>query len=122
MSRCFSNAPPATAPTPAVEVAPAQPQPRPEPRPPVASPPQGTYQERLARVMALRKETTPEAIAELVAALGDSESNIRWLAASVLQGIGGEHVIAALKAFIPGAPSEAAREEAAKLLDKLTEG
>lgn len=56
---------------------------------------------------------------ELVAALGDEDGNIRWLAASVLQSIGGGTVIATLRAFIDQALSAAVREEAEKLLAKL---
>ena len=65
--------------------------------------------------MALRAKGTPEAIGEVVAALGDEDERIRWLAGSVLQGMGGETVIATLRAFIDQAPSAIGREEAGKL-------
>ena len=51
----------------------------------IFAPPQGAYTERLSRVMALRNKGTPEAISEVVAALGDEDERIRWLAGSVLQ-------------------------------------
>jgi HEAT repeat protein len=72
--------------------------------------------------MALRAKGTPEAISEVVAALGDEDERIRWLAGSVLQSIGGETVIATLKAFVEKTESEVGREEAERVLGKLTEG
>ena len=113
--------------------APAAPPPKPEPTRPasrpeppaqpvlLSAPPQGTYTQRFGRVMALRKKATPEAIAELAAALGDEDERIRWLAGSVLQSIGGGMVIATLRAFIDQAPSAVAREEAVRVLGKLEE-
>jgi hypothetical protein len=86
---------------------------------PVVPAPQGSYPQRLSEVMALRKERTPQAIGALIAALADSEANIRWLASSTLAAIGGEAVIAALRVFLEQAPSEDTREEAVKLLAKL---
>jgi HEAT repeat protein len=83
--------------------------------------PAGTPAERLLRVMALRKQDTPEAIGEMVAALGDEDGSIRYLAALSLQGIGGEAVVATLKAFIYQAPSELAQAEAEKVLGKVME-
>ena len=72
--------------------------------------------------MALRAKGTPEAISEVVAALGDEDERIRWLAGSVLQGLGGETVIATLRAYVRQAETEVARDEAEKVLGKLTEG
>ena len=88
----------------------------------IFAPPQGSYTERLSRIMALRAKGTPEAIGEVVAALGDEDERIRWLAGSVLQSIGGETVVATLRAFARQAPSAVARDEAEKVLGKLTEG
>jgi len=87
----------------------------------IPSPPQGNRSQRLSRLLALGRQRTPEAIGELVAALGDEDEQLRWLAALSLQGIGGGTVIATLKAFIDQAPSAIAREEAEKVLGKLTE-
>jgi HEAT repeat protein len=82
-------------------------------------PPTGTPTERLLRIMALRRETAPEAIGEMVAALGDDDEKVRFLAAFALQGIGGDTVVATLKAFIEQAPSGVGREEAEKVLQRL---
>jgi hypothetical protein len=106
---------------------PARAAPKPEPAaPPLVVPvmpaPQGAYPARLAQVMALRKQSTPEAIGTLVAALGDPDANIRWLAALTLKGIGGRALEDALRALIADPPSEIAREEAIKLLGQLEEG
>ncbi len=87
----------------------------------VPSPPQGNRSQRLSRLLTLGQQRTPEATGGLVAALGDEDEQLRWLAALSLQGIGGGTVIATLKAFIDQAPSAVAREEAEKVLGKLTE-
>ena len=114
--------PVAPAPQPA-KAKPAPPKPEPVAQPVlIFAPPQGSYTERLSRVMALRAKGTPEAISEVVAALGDEDERIRWLAGSVLQSIGGETVIATLRAFVRQAETDVAREEAEKVLGKLTEG
>ena len=63
---------------------PAPPKPEPAAQPVlIFAPPHGSYTERLSRVMALRAKGTPEAISEVVAALGDEDERIRWLAGSV---------------------------------------
>ena len=105
---------------------PVRPASRPEPAaPPLVVPimpaPQGAYPARLAQVMALRKQSTPEAIGTLVAALGDPDANIRWLAALTLKGIGGRALEDALRAVIADPLSEIARDEAEKLLGQLEE-
>jgi len=87
----------------------------------IPSPPQGNRGQRLSRLLTLGRQRTPEAIGGPVAALGDEDEQLRWLASLSLQGIGGGTVIATLKAFIDQAPSAAAREEAEKVLGKLTE-
>ncbi len=119
----FGGAP--VAPSPAPDPPPAAYRPAPAAQPQavqpalIPTPPQGSYQQRLSRVMALRGKGTSEAIGELVAALGDEDGNIRWLAASVLQGLGGGAVIATLRAFVDQAPSAVAREEAERVLGRL---
>jgi len=114
---------------------PARATPRPEPAAQpvlIPSPPQGNRSQRLSRLLTLGRQRTPEAIGGLVAALGDEDEQLRWLAALSLQGIGGETVIATLRAFIDRAPSAfpqglasrpyaIAREEAEKVLGKLKE-
>ena len=105
-----------------VKAKPAPPKPEPVAQPVlIFAPPQGAYTERLSRVMALRAKGTPEAIGEMVAALGDDDERIRWLAASVLQSIGGGTVIATLRAFIVQVSSDVAHEEAVRLLDKMND-
>ena len=78
------------------------------------------------RLLTLGRQRTPQAIGGLVAAQGDEDEQLRWLAALSLHGIGGGTVIATLKAFIDQAPSAVpqgcyaiAREEAEKVLGKL---
>jgi HEAT repeat protein len=83
--------------------------------------PAGTPVERLLRVMALRKQDSPEAIGEMVAALGDEDGGIRYLAALSLQGISTGTVVATLRVFIEQAPSALAREEAQSLVGKMME-
>ncbi len=87
----------------------------------IPTPPPGNRSERLGRLLTLGRKQTSEAIGELVAALGDEDEQLRWLAALSLLGMGGSTVIATLQAFIAQAPSAVAREEAEKVLAKLTE-
>jgi hypothetical protein len=112
------------APAASAKAEPTRPAPRPEPAAQpvlIPTPPQGNRSQRLSRLLTLGRQRTPEAIGGLVAALGDEDEQLRWLAALSLQGIGGGTVIATLCAFIDQAPSEVAREEAEKVLGKLTE-
>ena len=110
---------PATTPLKAEPVRPAA---RPEPAAQpvmIPTPPQGNRSERLGRLLTLGRKQTSEAIGELVAALGDEDEQLRWLASLSLLGMGGSTVIATLQAFIVQAPSAVAREEAEKVLAKL---
>lgn len=112
------------APAATAKTEPIRPAPRPEPAAQpvlIPTPPQGNRSQRLSRLLALGRQRTPEAIGELVAALGDEDEQLRWLAALSLQGISGGTVIATLKAFMDQAPSAVAREETEKVLGKLTE-
>jgi len=112
------------APAASAKAEPTRPAPRPEPAAQpvlIPTPPQGNRSQRLSRLLTLGRQRTPEAIGGLVAALGDEDEQLRWLAALSLQGIGGGTVIATLKAFIDQAPSAVAREEAEKVVGKLTE-
>jgi hypothetical protein len=52
----------------------------------------------------------------------DARAQPRRSAGSVLQSIGGETVIATLRAFVRQAETDMAREEAQKVLAKLDEG
>jgi HEAT repeat protein len=69
--------------------------------------------------MALRKQRTPEAIAALAAALGDEDASVRYMAASTLQYIGGDAVVAALRAVVARSADDVARAEAEKILVRL---
>jgi len=114
----------AAAPAASIKAEPTRAAPRPESAAQpvlIPSPPQGSRSQRLSRLLTLGRQRTPEAIGGLVAALGDEDEQLRWLAALSLQGIGGGTVIATLRAFIDQAPSAVAREEAEKVLGKLTE-
>ena len=84
-------------------------------------PSRGNRSPRLSGLHTMDRQRTSEAMKWLAAALGDEDEQLRWLAALSLQGIGGGTVIATLKAFIDQAPSAVAREEAEKVLGKLTE-
>jgi hypothetical protein len=115
----------AAAPAASAKTETTRPAPRPEPAAQpvlIPTPPQGSRSQRLSRLLTLGRQRTPEAIGGLVAALGDEDEQLRWLASLSLQGIGGGTVIATLKAFIDQAPSAIAREEAEKVLVRLEEG
>ena len=85
-----------------------------------ATPPQGSYHERLKRVQALARQDSAAAIQELTAALGDDHETIRWAAASALRRMGGAEVVGVLRAFVEQTENAAAREEAEKLLQFLS--
>lgn len=79
-------------------------------------PPQGSYAEKFSRIMTLKRQATPEAIGEIVAALGDEDENVRWLASSTLASMKDERVVDAVRAFAERTKSPAALETALKLL------
>jgi HEAT repeat protein len=87
---------------------------------PVMAAPQGSYSEKLSRIMALKRQATPEAIGEMVAALGDADERIRWLAGSALASLKDERVAAAVRVFAERTESVEGREAAQKLLVQLT--
>ena len=55
-------------------------------------------------------------IGEIVAALGDEDENVRWLASSTLASMNDERVVAAVRAFAARTTSPAVLETALKLL------
>lgn len=61
------------------------------------------------------------AIAQLVAALGDSDDSIRWLAGSSLARLGGTAVVQMLAAFLRSQPGETAVQEARRVLELIAE-
>ena len=79
-------------------------------------PPQGTYAEKFSRIMTLKRQATPEAIGEIVAALGDEDENVRWLASSTLASLKDERVVDAVRAFAARTDSPGGLETALKLL------
>ena len=88
--------------------------------------PDGPYNVRLKRAMALGGDPSPIATRELVAFLADEDSNIRWLAGSSLvqrAGIGGD-TVTAIAAFLDRAGSERverARSEALRVLGLIAD-
>jgi HEAT repeat protein len=85
------------------------------------TPPQGSYAQKLKRVMALGRPQNQLELAELTAALGDDEGNIRWLASSALVNLGGLAVVKMLAAYLQTNPSPAARQEAQRIAGLLGE-
>jgi hypothetical protein len=85
----------------------------------IPAPPQGPRPQRIARLLALSKERSALAIGELVAALGDEDEQVRWLASMALQRIGGPVVAATLERFVEMEVGDVARGEAEMLLARL---
>jgi len=90
------------------------------------TPPQGSRNQRLKQVMALgdRVKTNRQdanAIAQLVAALGDSDDSIRWLAGSALGLLGGATVVHTLSAFLKQAETPKARQETLNTLQRIVD-
>ncbi|MBX7253406.1 MAG: hypothetical protein K1X50_15610, partial [Candidatus Promineofilum sp.] len=86
----------------------------------VAPAPVGPRAARLRRAMALGKDESAAATAELVAFLADEDDTIRWLAGSSLaQRADAGGVVGAIDAFVRGAEAArvaTAREEMARVL------
>lgn len=85
------------------------------------TPPAGGYGQRLKRVMALGNPKNQAELAELVAALGDENTNIRWLAGGSLTKIGGLVVVNLLAAFVQSNPGAKAEDQARKTLEMIAE-
>ena len=85
------------------------------------TPPAGGYGQRLKRVMALGNPKNQAELAELVAALGDENGNIRWLAGSSLTKIGGLAAVNLLAAYLQTNPGETARQESLKVLGLIAD-
>ncbi len=75
--------------------------------------------ERVARVRALGRDASPDAIVELAIALGDPDTNVRWLVSSTLERIGGPQVVATLLALLKRRAPAEARVEAIAILGRL---
>lgn len=85
------------------------------------TPPQGSYTQRLKRVMALSQPKNQVELTELIAALGDENDNIRWLAGSALTRVGGLAVVRLLAAYWQTNPGAVARAEAEKVFGLIAE-
>lgn len=81
--------------------------------------PQGSFSEKLARIDTLTKLASPAGIQELVAALADANTTIRWRAGAALRQIGGRPVRDVLYAFIAHTDNPTAQKEAEQLLAQL---
>lgn len=75
--------------------------------------------ERVARVRALGRDASPDAIVELAIALGDPDANVRWLVSSTLERIGGPQVVATLLALLKRCAPVVAHVEAIAILGRL---
>ena len=69
--------------------------------------------------MALKRQATPEAIGEIVAALGDEDERIHWLAGSALASLKDARVMEAVRVFRELTESEEGREEAGRLVERM---
>ena len=85
------------------------------------SPPQSNRNQRLKLVMALGQSKNSAEFGELATALGDEDSNIRWLAGSSLVRLRGHAVVQTLAAFLDTNPGDPAQEEAIKVLSLIAE-
>lgn len=85
------------------------------------TPPAGESGQRLKRVMALGSPKNQAELAELIAALGDENANIRWLAGSSLTKLGGLVVVNLLAAYLQTNPGEVARQESLRVLGLIGE-
>ncbi|MBP6472235.1 MAG: HEAT repeat domain-containing protein, partial [Chloroflexi bacterium] len=85
------------------------------------TPPQGGYSLRLKRVMALGQPKNQMELTELIAALGDENGQIRWLAGASLVKVGGTAVVRLLAAYLGTGPDEVAQSEARKVLGMIAE-
>lgn len=88
------------------------------------TPPSGSYSQRLKRIMALAQPKNQVELTELIAALGDENDNIRWLAGSALTKLGGLPVIRLLAAYLqtnPGAMAPAEVLRVLKLIGEMSE-
>ncbi|MCP4421811.1 MAG: HEAT repeat domain-containing protein [Chloroflexi bacterium] len=85
------------------------------------TPPTGGYAQRLKRVMVLGQPKKQDELTELIAALGDENSNIRWLAGSALTRLGGLAVVNLLAAYLQTNPGDVARAEVVRVLGLIAE-
>ena len=85
------------------------------------TPPLGNRSLRLKRVMDLGQPKNSAELGELAAALGDEDSNIRWLVGSSLVRLRGPAVVQTLAAFPNTNPSQPTQEESIRVLSPIAE-
>lgn len=78
--------------------------------------PQGSFSQRLNRVNAIGRPRNQMELAELVAALGDENGQIRYFAGASLTRLGGLATVNMLSAYLQTNPGAAARGEALEVL------
>ena len=81
--------------------------------------PKGSYADKFRRLMALKRQPSPEAIGEIVAALSDEDENIRWLAGSTLLVLDAAPAMGALRTFATRTHSDVGREAAREWLNRI---
>lgn len=84
-------------------------------------PPAGSRSERLKRVMRLGKPKNVLELQELIAAMGDVDGSIQWLASGSVARLGEMMTVDALRAFLTTEINDAAREGAVKALGMIGE-
>lgn len=103
---------------------------KPAPRPDLAAqptlvteftPPQGSFAQRLKRVNAIVQPQNQMELAELIAALGDENGQIRWLAGASLARLADMATVTLLAAYLKTNPAPVAKEEALKVLTLIGE-
>jgi len=75
----------------------------------------------MKRVMALGQPKTQAELQELVAALVDENSNLRWLAGSSLARLGEMATVQVLAAYVQTKPAEVAMVQVRKILGLIAE-
>lgn len=109
---------------------PQKPKANPKPKPDLSAqpalvteftPPSGGYAQRLKRVMALGQPKTKAELVELIAALGDGNANIRWLAGSSLARLGGLTVVNLLARYLETEPGNKAQVQVLKTLQMIAD-
>jgi HEAT repeat protein len=71
--------------------------------------------------MALGNPKNQNELAELVAALGDENNNIRWLAGSALVRLRGQGIRPLLTAYLATEPGEPGQSEAQRVMNMIEE-
>ncbi|MEZ4644865.1 MAG: HEAT repeat domain-containing protein [Chloroflexota bacterium] len=114
----------------ALKPPPTKPKPQLAPKPDLAAkptlvtdftPPQGSFAQRLKRVNAIVQPKNQMELSELIAALGDENGQIRWLAGASLARLADMATVKLLAAYLKTSPAPVAKEEALKVLSLIGE-